>query len=58
MTCSMSVRRAIVPCANGGDGNTACISRHDYRAIQMNLSSDRGTFSVVEDDCVEMRGKI
>ena len=31
---------------------------NDYRAIQMNLSSDRGTFSVGEDDCVEMRGKI
>ena len=31
---------------------------NDVRATQMNLTSDRGTFSVVEDDCVEMRGKI
>lgn len=31
---------------------------NDFRAIQMNLTSDRGTFSVVEDDCVEMRGKL
>ena len=31
---------------------------NDFRAIQMNLTSDQGTFSVVEDDCVEMRGKL
>jgi hypothetical protein len=31
---------------------------NDYRAIHMNLASDRGTFSVVEDDCVELRGKL
>jgi hypothetical protein len=42
-----------------GEMDTALVYLdNDYRAIQMNLTSDRGTFSVVEDDCVEMRGKI
>ncbi len=31
---------------------------NDHRAIQMNLTSDRGALSVVEDDCIELREKL
>ncbi len=31
---------------------------NDFRSIQMNLTSDRGALSVVEDDCIELREKL